>query len=461
MPEIRFRLEVPDSPQTVWDWHMHPGAFARLVPPWDPLEVLEWEGIHDGARQVFQLRALGVRQTWIAVIDRFEPPHVFRDSSLKGPFAEWRHTHTMEPTAQGGTVVDDHIVYRLPLGGLGQAVGGGFALGKVRRGWAWRHHRTRWDLDRHRPFREQGPKVFAITGATGFVGRSLCAMLTTGGHEVRRVVRRGTGADDEILWSPARGELQADKLEGVDAVIHLAGSPIAVRWTPETMGMIRDSRVQGTDLLARALAGMQRKPSVFVSGSAVGFYGYQDGAEPKPEDAPLGDGFAASVCSDWEAAAAPAQDAGIRTVFSRTGVVLRPDGGALAQMLPAFRAGTGGPIGGGEQYFPWITLDDMTGALHHMAFTEALEGPVNAVSPGVCSQRSFASALGSALSRPAFVPAPAFVLRAAMGQMAEELVLGGQNVVPQKLLDSGFAFEAPQVREALDRVLGGPEVQPV
>jgi len=290
-----------------------------------------------------------------------------------------------------------------------------------------------------------------ISGASGLVGKALANALQGDGHEVVRLVRREPGSG-EIRWSVLEQTIDASALEGCDAVIHMAGAPIAdKRWTEARKAVIRDSRVDGTRLLAQALAGLEKKPAVLVSGSAVGFYG-ACGDEEVTEDTAAGTGFLAEVCSAWEQAAQPAADAGIRLVWLRTGVVMAEEGGALAKMLPAFKMGVGGPMGSGRQYLPWIALADHVRAIRHCIDSD-LSGPVNATAPNPVPQREFASTLGRVLRRPAFAPAPAFALKLLLGQMADEALLTGQRVVPKALLASGFEFEFGKLEPALRSML--------
>jgi len=255
------------------------------------------------------------------------------------------------------------------------------------------------------------------------------------------------------LWDPERGEIDAAALEGLDAVVHLAGENIASgRWTAEKRRRIRESRVAGTKLLVRALAGLDRPPAVLVCASAVGFYG-DCGARIVDETAPCGAGFLAGLCRDWEEAASAASEAGIRVVRLRIGLVLSAAGGALKKMLPLFRLGLGGRIGHGRQSMSWIALDDLVSLILHCIDEESLAGPVNAVAPGAVTNREFTAALARVLRRPALLPAPAFLLRLALGGMAEELLLSSTRAVPAKALASGFTFRHPAVEEALRAVL--------
>lgn len=291
----------------------------------------------------------------------------------------------------------------------------------------------------------------AITGASGLIGTALSRSLAADGHTVLPIVR-GAHSNVGISWSPSEGTIEATKLIGVDAVVHLAGEPIVgLRWTAEKKRRVLSSRVDGTSLIARTLATLQGGPRVLVSGSAVGIYG--DTRHEVDEDSPPGSGFLADVCVAWEAAAAPAKQAGLRVVHPRIGLVLSETGGVLGRMLPAFRLGVGGPIGGGEQGFPWISLTDLTRAIQ-FAIEEDLEGPVNLVSPGLVTNAEFASALAEVLGRPAIVRIPRFAIRAAMGAMGDETLLAGQRAVPRRLTESGFAFHHAELGQALRALLG-------
>jgi hypothetical protein len=290
-----------------------------------------------------------------------------------------------------------------------------------------------------------------VTGSTGLIGSRLAALLTGGGDSVVPLVRRSPRTG-EVRWDPD-GSVDAAALEGADAVVHLAGESIVGRWTDAKKAKIRESRVRGTRVLAEALAGLERPPRVLACASAIGFYGDR-GDERLDESSPQGAGFLPEVCRDWEAAAAPARGKGIRVANLRFGMVLSPHGGALAKMLPPFRIGAGGIIGSGRQYWSWIALDDAVGAIHHVLQTDALHGPVNAVAPQSVTNREFTKTLGKVLSRPTFLPMPAFAARLALGEMADALLLASARVEPKKLTAAGYPFALPGLEEALLMVLG-------
>jgi hypothetical protein len=297
----------------------------------------------------------------------------------------------------------------------------------------------------------------AVTGATGLVGGALTESLRAAGHRVDRI---GRGAPrpgtTDIRWDPGQGALDPRALDGVDAVVHLAGESVAAgRWTPARKTAIRDSRVAGTRLLAVTLAGLRPPPGVLLSASAIGIYGDR-GDEALDETAAPGRGFLAEVAQAWEAATGPARTAGIRVVTLRIGMVLARSGGALGQMLVPFRLGLGGVVGDGRQPVSWIARDDLVGAIQHLLRAGQVAGPVNGVAPSPVTNREFTRTLARVLGRPALVPLPAPAVRLLFGEMGQALLLGGARVVPRRLLDSGFVFRHPGLEDALRAELGRP-----
>jgi uncharacterized protein (TIGR01777 family) len=294
----------------------------------------------------------------------------------------------------------------------------------------------------------------AVSGASGLLGAALLPRLAAGGDDVRRLVRGGTeGQPDAIAWDPEHDTIDAAGLGGVEAVVHLAGENIAAgRWTEERKRLIRSSRVDGTHLVAGALAKMTRPPRVLVCASAVGFYG-PHGDETLDESAPPGGDFLAGVCREWEAAADAARAAGVRVVHLRFGVVLSPQGGALAKMLRPFKLGLGGRLGSGRQWMSWVSIEDAVGAVAQALHYARLEGPVNVVAPYPLTNAQFAKTLGRAVGRPAILPMPAFAARFLFGEMADALLLAGVRVVPAKLQASGYEFRHPNLEGALRLLL--------
>ena len=295
----------------------------------------------------------------------------------------------------------------------------------------------------------------AITGASGLIGTALSRAIAARGDTAVPVVRgeRSSAAQDAVWWSPAKGEIDAAALEGIDAVVHLAGESIgSSKWSTEQKDRIRDSRINGTSLLAETLAGLENPPTVLVSGSGIGIYG-NAGDTIVNETSPAANDFLAKVVLDWEAAAQPAIDAGIRTAFCRMGVVLSSAGGALAEQLLPFKLGLGGRIGSGEQYLPWISIDDAVAALLHLIDGD-LDGPVNVTSPQPETNAAFTKALGKALNRPTLLPIPTFALHLRLGkELTDTLLMTSTRAHPDRLLEDGFTFQHPTLTEALEAVL--------
>lgn len=292
-----------------------------------------------------------------------------------------------------------------------------------------------------------------IAGASGLIGSALVPLLRENGHEVVRLVRRSPQAPDERGWDPPAGHVQPGTLDGADAVVNLCGAGIAAkRWTGAYKQELRDSRMIPTDLLARQVA--EHRVPVMISGSAVGWYG-DTGSLPVDETARRGSGFLSDLCRDWEQATTPASDAGARVVTVRTGLVLSPAGGMMGMVRPIFKLGGGGRIGSGQQFWPWISLDDQVGAIGHALASDTVAGPMNATGPEPVTNAEFTRALAEKLGRPAVLPVPAFALRAALGEFADEGVLVSQRVLPGVLEQDGYAFRHRTIQAAFAAVLDG------
>ncbi len=292
-----------------------------------------------------------------------------------------------------------------------------------------------------------------ISGSHGLVGKALVKSLVAEGHDIFRLVRHAPGSDSEIEWSPDRYSIALARLEGFDAVVHLAGESIAAgRWDEEKKRKIRVSRIKGTKLLSDALANLARPPKTLISASAIGYYGNR-GDEVLTETSPPGDDFLAGVCVEWENATAHATEKGIRVVNTRFGIILDSEGGALAKMLTPFRMGVGGKIGSGKQWMSWIALDDVVAALEYVLASETVKGPVNFVAPNPVRNAEFTKALGRVLSRPTIFPIPAFGVRLLFGEMADALLLSSQRVEPKRLNEAGYQFRYSVLEAALRHIL--------
>ena len=456
MATLRFSTALPVSAESAYQWHERPGAFERLTPPWEDVRVLSRQGtLADGLVEL-ALTVGPVTRRWIARHRDGVPARSFIDEQVRGPFARWVHTHRFDPAGPDRCQMTDEIEYELPCGPLGE-LAEGWVEDRAARGFRYRHQTLCDDLAAHARYSGEPRRTIVLTGSSGLIGRSLIPFLTTGGHQVRRLVR-GEPSPGDARWDPAGGRLDPSSLDGADAVIHLAGEPIANgRWSEATRRRILDSRVRSTALLADALSRLPRPPRTLISASATGIYGDR-GDERVTEDAQIagaqGGGFLEQVGFAWEAAAAPAAQAGIRVVHLRIGLVLTPAGGVLAAMLPPFLAGVGGRLGDGKQYMSWISLDDVLGATHHALFTPELRGAVNLTGPAPVTNGEFTTTLARILHRPALLPVPALALRLLFGEMADELLLGGVRVVPERLRQTGYRFRHDTLVGALRHVLG-------
>ena len=292
-----------------------------------------------------------------------------------------------------------------------------------------------------------------ITGASGLIGRTLRRSLEDKGHELLLASRKEPKGPNQIKWTVEGGFAEPERLEGVDAIIHLAGESIsALRWTEEKKKAIRDSRVLGTRSVVEAMARMERKPKVFIAGSATGIYGDR-GDQEVDESSEPGDTFLSEVCKEWEAESRKAEELGIRTVLLRTGIVLSKDGGALATMLTPFKLGVGGVVGSGKQYMSWVSLDDEVGAIVFVLENDEIHGPVNVVAPDPVTNQEFTKTLGDVLYRPTIFPLPTFAVDLIFGEMGDALLLDSTRVVPKRLLDAGYKFKYTNLKPALENAL--------
>lgn len=457
MPVVTYRTLLDHSPEDVFAWHMRPGALERLMPPWEHIRILKREGeIWDGGTVTFTLKRGPTEITFVVKHTEFERGRMFTDEQITGPFAVWKHTHRFEPRDGGCELIDD-VHWELPLGPAGQLLAGRSVKGELKRLFAWRHDRLKCDLSRLRRYGSGRTLKVAVTGASGLVGRALMQLLRAQGHTAIPLVRdtdvAGTGS---VLWNPDSGLVERDKLEGIDALVHLAGEPmVGLRWSEEKKRAIRESRTRGTDLISRTIAAMSSPPEVLISASAMGIYGNR-GNEIITEKSEIGKGFLADVCEAWEAATEPARRAGIRVVCLRMGMVLSPLGGVLGSMLLPFKIGVGGRLGSGRQYVSWIDVDDLTALILHIIRTRSLSGAVNATAPYPVPNATFADTLGRVLGRPTLVPVPEFAVKALFGEMGSELLLSGVRIQPEAAMRSGFDFHFPALEESLRFQLGKP-----
>ena len=446
--KFTWKSSLPYSVSEVFAWYERVGAFERLNAPWRPVSVVSAaQPLALNTEVEIRLPVIGPFSiTWRLRHSVFVRNETFRDEQVNGPFKAWKHDHRFVAEGTSQCAMIDEIEYTLPWYGRPA----NFQVrNELTRLFAHRHAILRSDLELHARWRAMPRKSILVAGGSGFIGSALKAFLSTAGHRVISLVRRPARNEAERSWYPDCGELSAKVFNDIDVVINLGGENIASkRWSASRKETLRRSRVQGTELLATTIAALERKPEVAIMASAIGFYG-ECGADAKDESSPRGEGFLAELGREWEEATYPISDSSCRLVNIRIGTVLNLSGGALAKMVPAFLAGCGGPLGSGNQHLSWIALQDILGAIEHIIYTPTLSGPVNLVAPEPCANKHFSSTLARVLRRPAFFRAPAIAFRLVFGELADAALLASSRVVPTKLMESGYNFALPDLREAL------------
>ena len=454
MPEFVHESRIPHPVRRVFDWHMRPGALERLLPPWEEARVVARRGeISDGGSVHLKVKRGPIKADWKVRHTDFQDGALFSDEQTSGPFAAWHHAHEFEADGPGACIVRDRIRWEPPLGAAGAMFAGAVVEHELGRLFRFRRLRLLHDLGRHSGTSK--PLTIAITGASGFIGSALTHFLTTGGHKVVPIVRRKPDrAKGEIAWDPMEGEIDAEGLNGLDAVVHLAGESISGgRWTAARKRTIWKSRIEGTRVLVQALNAIADPPRVLVSSSAVGYYGDR-GDERLTEASSRGKGFLADLCHEWEGEALKAKRSGTRVVLVRTGLALSPAGGALGTMLLPFKLGIGGRLGSGRQYVSWIDHDDLIALHHHAIVNGSIRGPVNATAPHPVPNATFTSVLGRVLSRPTLIPVPGLAVRSLFGEMGKALLLEGARVLPRAVETAGFSFFYEGLEDSLRFELG-------
>ena len=453
---IRSTLQLPFPVDDVRAWHDRPGALVRLTPPGlatldDPAAGGMQEGRIVGSRLGPAALPELLRPRWV-LRHREQDPEAgrFVDQQVHGPWRTWRHEHRLIPSGSG-TEIHDELEVELPrhLGRLAPLV-----ESRLRRVLAFRDRQLRDDLAFHARFAGTPRRTIAITGASGLIGTQLAALLETGGHTVRRMRREEGVGPGEIFWDPEGGRLDPADLADVDVVVNLAGRSIGTRWSAEARREIRSSRVRGTALLSRTLAGMRDGPSALVQASAIGIYGPRRPGELLTEADPGGEGFLADLVRDWEGCTRSAADAGVRVAALRTGLVLSDGGGPLLPQLPLFLAGAGGRLTEAGAMTSWIALDDVVRAFAHAALSPQVQGPLNAVAPQPVTAREFARTLGRVLGRPALLPVPAAGPRlVGGGGGAPPRIPPGHDVSDARLRSTGFEPAHSTLEQALRHAL--------
>ncbi len=453
---FKKQSEINAPVEEVFKWHARPGAIERLSPPWDPLEIIsQTGGIHIGAEVKMRLAAGPIPIKWHARHVDYQENISFKDLQVKGPFSKWIHTHRFKDLDRTKCILEDSIEYALPFHPLGTVVMKPFVEKKLKQIFTYRHNTTTADIADHLSHKQKNPLRILISGASGLLGSTLIPFLTTGGHHVMQLVRRPPNKKrGEIQWDPANGRLDLDNAGPIDAVIHLSGENIGEgHWTREKKKRIIDSRVQSTRLISETISKMKSPPRVFLSASAIGYYGHRENILLDESDKP-GKDFISEVCHMWETSTDAAVQAGIRTTSLRIGIVLSPQGGALGKLLLPFQMGIGGKISTGKQYMSWIGIDDAVGAIYHVLFEEKISGPVNLVVPSPATNKEFTHVLAKVLSRPACFTVPALAVNTFFGEMGRETILSSTRVKPGVLSETGYSFRHPDLEGALRHLLG-------
>ncbi|MEN9824675.1 MAG: hypothetical protein RI953_420 [Pseudomonadota bacterium] len=465
--KLSFSVRLPVSAEVAFAWHEHPSAFSRLNPPWDKTILVSSDGVREGSRAVIGLPAPWGRLLWHAEHFNVQPGQEFSDRQVRGPFQLWEHRHHFIPSGNDECRLSDDISYTLPLSPLSDVVAGWFVRQRLQRMFASRHRTLLNDLSfwkkqsvlsQSQPTRANQMRIL-VTGSAGLIGSELVEFLKMGGHQVFGLSRSPRDPKQTIQWDltqkrPVDASLLQDG-KPLDAVIHLAGEGIAdKRWSDEQKRVLLQSRVDATSNLISGLSELGLKPRVFISASGVGYYG--DAVDNVlDESSPRGNGFLAELAEKWEQTAQTAEMIlSSRCVQMRMSTVLTPRGGALKKMLLPFQMGVGGRLGGGRQWMSWVALDDVLYAIAWVLENEQLRGPVNLVSPQPVSNAEFTRVLARVLRRPAILPAPAFALRLALGEMAQDLLLCSQRAIPAALEKSGFKFSYANLEDALRHALG-------
>ena len=447
-------IKIKSPVEQAFDWHAREGAILRLMPPWAPLRMVsrKGQGIGKGVKVKFRLNLFKIPMIWEAEHIEYQRNKLFIDHQLRGPFSKWIHTHKFKSDSDESFTMEDNVEFKLPFGFLSRPFYR-FARKEFERMFQYRHRVLKYDLEHH--LGKTDKKKILISGASGTIGSTLVPFLQTLGHDVIRLVRKkGTLSKGELFWDPYKGILDFEKAGPFDAVINLNGADISRgRWTDKQQKRIIDSRVIPTQLLVKKMKELEHKPEVFISASAIGFYGDRGNNELNEDDI-HGQCFISRVCKKWEDAAIKAQDAGIRTVQLRIGVVLTPAGGALARMELPFKIGLGVTLSNGRQYISWISMDDAISGVLHILNNKSINGAVNLTAPNPVTNKEFSITLANIFSKRVFFNIPKFIVLALWGEMGRETLLASTKVNPGKLLKTGFSFQHKTLSKALKDTLG-------
>lgn len=448
--QVIFQTELPVCAEEVYAWHLRKGALERLLPPWMNVSFLFPPSSPDkeGGKVGLQLHWGPISVKWILAHKDCISGQEFSDIQLQGPFKHYIHRHRFFSNSLLSSQLIDEISFASSFPFLNKKI-----EKELSRFFRWRYEILKADLKLFDSYPKE-PLRILLSGASGFVGSRLKIFLQLAGHNVIRLVRdKKELAEDSIFWDPLHGEGRKEDFEGFDAVIHLAGAGISQgRWTKKSKESLFLSRCRDTWLLSQILCRLYQPPKTVISASAIGFYGDR-GSEVLTENSKPGTGFLSDLCQEWEKATDAIENRGARVVHPRFGAVLGAKGGMLQKMSGPFRWGLGGKLGNGKQIVSWIGIDDLLGGIYHCLMNERITGPVNFVAPEPVSQSEFSRALAKKMGRPAFFHVPASILKLGLGEMAKELILSSQNVMPKKLQETGYTFRYPDLKTALDFVM--------
>ncbi|MCP3922922.1 MAG: TIGR01777 family protein [Desulfobacterales bacterium] len=448
------KTEFNCSKEELFEWHEREFALERLSPPFDPVKVIsrKGSGIEIGAKVTIKMHAGLIPFIWKAEHTEYKKPDEFADIQVSGPFSFWKHTHTITDSGNKA-FLEDKIEYSLPFG---------FILNKLFRKkiesnlssiFKFRHKTLANDLILHSKYGKER-KIILIAGASGQLGSALIPFFSTGGHKVIRLVRREHINQNEIFWDPSKGFLDLSKAGKIDAIINLSGENIGEgRWTKSKKAKIIESRTKTTKLLVDEILKLDDPPEVFISSSAIGFYGNtkENIVNEKSEQ---GSDFISEVCKLWEDAARSVEKAGVRLLNARIGVVCSPLGGALEKLITPTKMGFGGKLGSGKQHMSWIGMDDILGIFYYFIHDKKISGPVNICTPDSITNYDMIKAIGKALKRPTFFTVPSFIIKILFGKMGDEIVLSDMRVKPEVLINSSYEYICDDFDEYLKFVLG-------
>ncbi|MDA0346550.1 MAG: TIGR01777 family oxidoreductase [Verrucomicrobia bacterium] len=441
----------------VFAYHERLGALQRLIPPWESVRVVSSKGSIQNDDSITIKMNLGPFKTlWKAKHQDYQKNRQFVDVQVKGPFKYWKHTHSFRSLDPHRTNLKDTIQLELPFGLIGRRFVYPKVLKQLNKLFTYRHAITQNDLKDWMQLKSFPVSKVAITGGNGLIGSELAVFLKAQGHEVVILSRSGKSkvyGVPGVRWDPGKQFIDAKSLSDVDCWIHLAGENVSKkRWTKKRIKKLKDSRVNSTKFLVDFILKQKNAPKVFITASGAGYY--PSSSEVMTEDSAKGSGILAGICSEWEDASAPLMGTAIRRVVLRTGIVLSEKGGALEKLLPIFNFGLGGPVGTGKQFWSWIAMEDLIRIYNLAAKDPRIEGIYNAVAPIASTNKKFTDVLGSALRRPTLIRTPSWVLKIALGRMADDALLASQNIAPNRLNESDFNFNFPDLELAVSHCLG-------